>query len=105
MSKNLNKIMKQAQKLQSQVMQMQQDLQKKEFEGSAGGGMVKTVINGAQEIVSISINPDVVDPKEIEMLEDLIVASIKNAQEKVKAASDSTFGNISSQLNMPGLSQ
>ena len=101
MSKNLNKIMKQAQKLQSQVMQMQQDLQKKEFEGSAGGGMVKTVINGAQEIISITINPDVVDPKEIEMLEDLIVASIKNAQEKVKAVSDSTFGGISSQLNMP----
>jgi nucleoid-associated protein EbfC len=102
MSKDLNKIMKQAQKLQSQVMQMQQDLQKKEFEGSAGGGMVKTVINGAQEIVSITINPDVVDPKEVEMLEDLIVASIKNAQEKVKAASDSTFGSITNQLNVPG---
>ena len=66
--------MKQAQKLQSQVMQMQQDLQKKEFEGTAGGGMVKTVINGAQEIVSVTINPDVVDPQDVEMLEDLIVA-------------------------------
>jgi DNA-binding YbaB/EbfC family protein len=97
--------MKQAQKLQSQVMQMQQELQKKEFEGSAGGGMVKTIINGAQEIVSVTINPDVVDPKEVEMLEDLIVASIKNAQEKVKAASDSTFGGITNQLNMPGLTQ
>jgi DNA-binding YbaB/EbfC family protein len=105
MSKNLNKIMKQAQKLQSQVMQMQQDLQKKEFEGSAGGGMVKTVMTGAQEIISITINPDVVDPKEVEMLEDLIVASIKNAQEKVKTASDSTFSGISGQLNMPGFPQ
>jgi nucleoid-associated protein EbfC len=95
--------MKQAQKLQSQVVQMQQELQKKEFEGTAGGGMVKTIINGAQDIVSITINPDVVDPAEVEMLEDLIVASIKNAQEKVKAASDSTFGSISNQLNMPGL--
>ena len=95
--------MKQAQKLQSQVVQMQQELQKKEFEGTAGGGMVKTIINGAQDVVSITINPDVVDPAEVEMLEDLIVASIKNAQEKVKAASDSTFGSISNQLNMPGL--
>jgi nucleoid-associated protein EbfC len=105
MSKDLNKIMKQAQKLQSQVMQMQQDLQKKEFEGTAGGGMVKTIINGAQEIVSITINPDVVDPQDVEMLEDLIVASIKNAQEKVKSVSDSTFSGLSNQLNIPGLAQ
>jgi nucleoid-associated protein EbfC len=102
MSKDLNKIMKQAQKLQTQVMQMQQELQKKEFEGTAGGGMVKAVINGAHEIVSISLNPDVVDPRDVEMLEDLIVAAIKNAQEKVKSASDSTFGSISDQLQVPG---
>jgi nucleoid-associated protein EbfC len=103
MSKNLNKIMKQAQKLQGQVMQAQQELLKKEFEGTAGGGMVKAVVNGAQEIVSISINPDVVDPSDVEMLEDLVVASIKNAQEKVKTVSDSTFGNLSSQLTLPGM--
>ena len=102
MSKDLNKIMKQAQKLQTQMMQMQQELQKKEFEGTAGGGMVKAVINGAQELISIAINPDVVDPKEVEMLEDLIVAAMKNAQEKVKSASDSTFGGISNQMNIPG---
>jgi nucleoid-associated protein EbfC len=105
MSQNLNKIMKQAQKLQSQVMQMQQELQKKEFEGTSGGGMVKAVISGSQEIISIAINPDVVDPKDVEMLEDLIVAAIKNAQEKVKSASDSTFGNISNQMNIPGFQQ
>jgi DNA-binding YbaB/EbfC family protein len=102
MSKDLNKIMKQAQKLQTQVLHMQEELKKKEFEGSAGGGMVKAVINGAQEIISITLHPDVVDPHDVEMLEDLIVAAMKNAQEKVKSASDSTFGTISNQLNIPG---
>ncbi len=97
--------MKQAQQLQTQMMQMQQELQKKEFEGTAGGGMVKAVINGAQELMSIAINPDVVDPNDVEMLEDLIVAAMKNAQEKVKAASDSTFGSISNQMNIPGFPQ
>ena len=105
MSKNLNKIMKQAQKLQTQVVQMQQELKKKEFEGTAGGGMVKAVINGAQEIISITLHPDVVDPHDVEMLEDLVVAAMKNAQEKVKAASDSTFGGLSDQLNIPGFQQ
>jgi nucleoid-associated protein EbfC len=103
MSKDLNKIMKQAQKLQAQVMQAQQELQKKEFEGSAGGGMVKAIVNGSLELMSVSINPDVVDPADVEMLEDLVVASIKNAQEKVKTASDSTFGSLSNQLTLPGM--
>ena len=103
MAQNINKIMKQAQKMQAQVMQAQQDLQGKQFEGTAGGGMVKAVVNGGQELVSITINPEVVDPADVEMLEDLIVASIKNAQEKIKNASDATFGNISGQMNLPGL--
>jgi len=102
MSQNINKIMKQAQKLQAQVMQAQQDLQNKQFEGTAGGGMVKAVVNGAQELMAITINREVVDPDDVEMLEDLIVASVKNAQEKIKAASDATFGNISGQMNIPG---
>ncbi|HEX7510993.1 MAG TPA: YbaB/EbfC family nucleoid-associated protein [Chitinivibrionales bacterium] len=102
MSQNINKIMKQAQKLQAQVMQAQQDLQNKQFEGTAGGGMVKAVVNGGQELMSIAINREVVDPDDVEMLEDLIVAAVKNAQEKIKAASDATFGGISGQMNIPG---
>jgi nucleoid-associated protein EbfC len=100
MSKDLSKLLKQAQKLQSQVMSAQQDLQKKEFEGTAGGNMVKVVLNGAQEFVSVRLNPEVVDPDDVEMLEDLILAAVKNAQEKVKEASDSAFGG----MNLPGMS-
>ena len=84
MSQNINKLLKQAQKMQSQMMQAQQELQKKEFEGTAGGGMVKVVMNGAQELVLVSINKEVVDPDDVEMLEDLIIAAVKNVQEKIK---------------------
>lgn len=103
MSKNINKLIKQAQKVQAQMMKAQEDLQKKEVEGSAGGGMVKVVLNGANQLVSIKINPEVVDPDDVEMLEDLIVAAHASAMEKIKEMSDSTFGNITSGLNIPGL--
>ncbi len=103
MSKNINKLLKQAQKVQAQVMKAQEDLQKKEVEGSAGGGMVKVVLNGANQLVSIKINPEVVDPKDVELLEDLIVAAHSNAMEKIKEMSDSTFGSITNGLNIPGL--
>jgi DNA-binding YbaB/EbfC family protein len=100
---NFNKMIKQAQKMQSQVMKAQEELQKKEVEGSAGGGMVKVVLNGGYQLVSIKINPEVVDPKETEMLEDLIQAAHANAIEKLKELSDSTFGSITGGMNIPGL--
>ncbi|NLG18642.1 MAG: YbaB/EbfC family nucleoid-associated protein [Fibrobacter sp.] len=103
MSKNINKLLKQAQKVQAQVMKAQEEMQKKEFEGTSGGGMVKVMLNGANELVSIKINPEVVDRDEIEMLEDLIIAAHSNAQEKIKETSDSTMGSITSGLNIPGL--
>ncbi|NLL13731.1 MAG: YbaB/EbfC family nucleoid-associated protein [Fibrobacter sp.] len=103
MSKNINKLLKQAQKVQAQMMKAQEDFQKKEVEGSAGGGMVKVVLNGANQLVSIKIDPEVVDPKDVEMLEDLIVAAHSNAMEKIKEMSESTFGSITGGLNIPGL--
>lgn len=99
----MNKLLKQAQKMQSQVMKAQEELQKKEFEGVAGGGMVKVVLNGKNELVTLKINPEVVDPDDVEMLEDLLMAAHKAAAEQVKEASDSTFGSISGGMGMPGL--
>jgi len=104
MAQNFTKMMKQAQKMQSQLMQAQDDLNKKIVEGSAGGGMVKIVLNGSQELQSVKINPQAVDPNDVEMLEDMIVAAFKNAQQKVKELSDSTLGSITAGLNIPGLS-
>ncbi len=104
MAKNMNKLLKQAQKMQADMMKAQEDLNKKEIEGTSGGGMVKILINGAQELQSISINPEAVDPDDVEMLEDLIIAAFKNAQEKAKDLSDNALGGITSGLNIPGLS-
>ena len=101
--KNMNKLLKQAQKMQTEMMKAQEELQGKEVEGSAGGGMVKLVLNGKNELISIQINPEAVDPDDVEMLEDLIIAAHANAAEKIKEMSDSTFGAISGGLNIPGM--
>lgn len=104
MAKNINKMLKHAQKMQAQLMKAQEKLNQEEVEGTSGGGMVKVKINGAQELQSITLNPEVVDPDDVEMLEDLIVAAFQNAQEKVKEMSDNAFGGLTSGMNIPGLS-
>jgi DNA-binding YbaB/EbfC family protein len=103
MAKNMAKLLKQAQKMQSQMMRAQEELGKQTVEGVAGGGMVTVTLTGASELQSLRINPEVVDPDDVEMLEDLIVAAFKNAQEKVKELSDSTMGSITGGMNMPGM--
>jgi DNA-binding YbaB/EbfC family protein len=100
---NLNKLLKQAQKMQAQVMRAQEDLKTKQVEGTAGGGMVTVTMNGGQELVSIKINPQAVDPNDVEMLEDLVLAAFKNAQEKIQEMSSQTFGSLTSGMNIPGL--
>ncbi len=103
MAKNMSKLLKQAQKMQSQMMRAQEELNKATVEGASGGGMVTVVMNGASELQSIKLNPEVVDPDDVEMLEDLILAAYKNAQEKVKELSDSTMGSITGGMKLPGM--
>ena len=103
MSRNITKLLKQAQKMQSQMMKAQEDLSKKEIEGTAGGGMVKVVVNGGGDLQAVKIDKQVVDPNDVEMLEDLIMAAFNNAQEKIKELSSSTFGSITGGMNIPGL--
>jgi nucleoid-associated protein EbfC len=98
----INKIMKQAKAMQTQVMKMQEELQKKEFEGIAGGGMVKVVINGSHQLVAIKVSPEVVNPQEVEMLEDLIAAAYASALEKLKSITENTYGSITGGLSIPG---
>jgi len=104
MAKNVNKMLKQAQKMQAQLMKAQEKLKEEEVEGSAGGGMVKVVLNGEQELQSVSLNPEIVDPDDVEMLEDLIVAAFQNAQEKVKELSNNAFGGLTAGMKIPGVS-
>jgi nucleoid-associated protein EbfC len=103
MSKALQKLMKQAQQMQAQVARAQEKLKTTEVEGTAGGGMVKVVMNGNQEVVSLKIDKQAVDPNDVEMLEDLVMAAFKNAQERVAELTNSALGGLSSGLNLPGL--
>lgn len=103
MAKNLNKMLKQAQKMQSDMMRAQDELKKKTVEGTAGGGMVTVTMTGGQELVSVKIKPDAVDPDDVEMLEDLVMAAFNTAQEKVSELSNSAFGGISAGLQIPGM--
>lgn len=98
----INKLLKQAQKMQSQVAKIQEEMQKKEFEGVSGGGMIKAVLNGANQLVAIKINPEVVNPQEVEMLEDLIIAAHSAAMEKLKETSETTYGSLTGGLSLPG---
>jgi len=100
---NMNKLLKQAQQMQSKMAQAQAKLKQAEVEGTAGGGMVKVRMNGGQELLSVKIDPQAVDPKETEMLEDLVVAAFKNAQEKVAELTNAELGGFTAGLKIPGL--
>ena len=99
----MNKLLKQAKSMQTQMMKMQEEMQKKEFEGQSGGGMVKIVLNGSNQLVSIKINPEVVNPQETEMLEDLIIAAHSSARKRVKEMSDTAYGSLTGGLAIPGM--
>ncbi|MCD6308269.1 MAG: YbaB/EbfC family nucleoid-associated protein [Candidatus Latescibacteria bacterium] len=107
MSKGMGNMMKQAQKLQKQMLEMQEEMARKTVEGTAGGGMVKVVANGRQEILEVKIDPEVVDPEDVELLEDLIVAAISNAHEKSRSLMEEKMGSIMppglGNLGIPGL--
>ena len=103
----MGNMMKQAQKLQKKMMEVQEELGKKTVEGSAGGGMVKATANGHQDILQISIDPEVVDPEDVELLEDLVVAAVANARDKAKQMMEEEMGSFlpggMSGLGIPGL--
>lgn len=94
MAKGFGDMIKQAQRLQKQVLEMQEELGKRTVEGTAGGGMVRVTANGRQDVLAIKIDPEVVDPEDVEMLEDLIVAAIANARDNAKAMMESEMGKI-----------
>lgn len=108
MGKGMGSMMKQAQKLQAKMASLQEKLAEKRVEGTAGGGVVVATANGQKEIVAIKINPEVVDPGDVEMLEDLLLAAIQQAREKAQALADeemqrATAGLIPQGINIPGL--
>lgn len=101
--KNPNSMMKQAQKLQKKMLKTQEELATKTVEASAGGGMVKVTANGSQKIESIVFEKEVVDPEDIEMLQDLALAAVNDALNKSQEMVSSEMGKLTGGLNIPGL--
>jgi DNA-binding YbaB/EbfC family protein len=101
--KGMGNMMKQAQKLQSQMMKLQEELADKTVESSSGGGMVTVVANGRQQIVSIQIENEVVDPDDVDMLQDLVLAAVNDALAKAQEMVSSEMGKLTGGLNIPGL--
>lgn len=100
---NMGGMMKQVQKMQKDMAKMQEELEEKEVEASAGGGVVTVVATGKKIIKSIEIKPEAVDPDDVEMLEDLILAATNEAIRKAEEMVSSEMGKITGGLNMPGL--
>lgn len=103
MSKGLGNIMKQAQMMQQKMARVQQELEGRQVEASAGGGMVTAVVNGKQQLVSLRIERGVVDPEDIEMLQDLVVAATNEAIKKSQDMMQEEMGKITGGFNIPGL--
>jgi DNA-binding YbaB/EbfC family protein len=103
MSKGLGNIMKQAQLMQQKMARMQQELETREVEASSGGGMVTAVVNGKQQVISLKIEPSVVDPEDLEMLQDLVMAAVNEAIKKSQDMIQEEMAKVTGGLNIPGL--
>jgi DNA-binding YbaB/EbfC family protein len=101
--KDMGKLLKQAQQMQAKMAQMQAELAEKTVEASAGGGMVKVVMNGRHEVVSVAIDPEVVDPQNVEMLEDLVAAAVTEAANRVEEMTKEGMSSITGGMGLPGM--
>ena len=96
-------ILRQAQQMQARLAKAQEELGKATVEASAGGGAVTVVVNGHQQVLSIKISPEAVDPDDVEMLEDLVMAAVNEGLETARETAAKQFGDITGGLNIPGL--
>ncbi len=100
---NMSQLMKQAQKMQQEMLRSQQELESKLFEASAGGGMVRLEMTGKFEVKSLTIDPEAVSPDDVEMLQDLILAALEEAHSKVAEATEEIMGKVTGGMKIPGL--
>ncbi len=103
MAKGMGDMMKQVAKMQRKMEEIQAELGQKTVEGSSGGGMVIVTANGNQDIISIKIEKEVVNPEDVEMLEDLILSAVNQAREKAAELQSESMGGLTGGLNIPGL--
>ncbi len=100
---NVGDLMKQAQKMQKEIMNVQDGLKDKIVQGTAGGGMVVATMNGAKQLVAVKLEKEVVDPADVEMLEDLIVAAVSDALKRAEKLSEQEMKRVTGGLPLPGL--
>ena len=100
---NMQNMMQQAQKMQQRMAALQAEIEEREVEATAGGGVVKVIVSGKKVVKSIEIAPEVVDPDDIEMLQDLVIAAVNEAIEKADAMMQEEMGKITGGMNLGGL--
>jgi DNA-binding YbaB/EbfC family protein len=100
---NMQNMMKQMQKMQKKMADAQEELGEKKVEGTAGGGMVTVIVTGHKEIVDVVIKPEVVDPDDIDMLQDLVLAATNDALKKAEEMTNQTMGQFTKGMNLPGM--
>mgnify|MGYP001097624439 FL=1 len=103
MGGNMNNMMKQMQKMQKKMEELQAQIDATEIEATAGGGAIKVVVNGKKEVLDIEIDPSVVDPEDVEMLQDLVMAAVNEALRKAEDFSANEMKKVTGGMNIPGL--
>lgn len=103
MGGNMQQLARQAQKLQQQMTKKQEEVEAREFEATAGGGMATAKVNGKKELLSLTLKPEAVDPDDVEMLQDLVVAAVNEALRAASDAMEQEMGKMTGGMSMPGL--
>ncbi len=101
--KSMGQMLREAQKLQARMIQLQEELAARTVEGTAGGGMVRAVANGRQEILALRIEPEVVDPQDVEMLQDLVLAAVNDALGRAREMAAAEMGKLTGGVSLPGM--
>ena len=102
-AQNMNQMIKQAQKMQDQITELQEDIVARDFTATAGGGAVEVTLTGKKTIKSLTLKPEVVDPEDIEMLQDLIISAINEAVNNIETTTEAEMSKITGGVSLPGL--
>ena len=102
-AQNMNAMIRQAQKMQDEISELQEEIEAREFSATAGGGAVQVVVTGKKSIKSLTIQPEVVDPEDIEMLQDLVISAINEAINNVEETTETEMSIITGGVSLPGL--
>ncbi|MFR0880248.1 MAG: YbaB/EbfC family nucleoid-associated protein [Oscillospiraceae bacterium] len=102
-AQNMNSMIKQAQKMQDEITELQNDIEAREFSATSGGGVVEVVVTGAKNLKSLTIKPEAVDPEDIEMLQDLVISAVNEAMANVEKTTEEEMNKITGGVSLPGL--